>query len=149
MENYIAFRVQSTGFTELFAIGSSAAPGLHLITGGGSTDSVEGGCQLNYGTTLQRWLAFTLTGGFGGGGAPGTVSTYEEIFTVTFPASDMTLLSGGSNIVSVCPTTDLGVQVMAWSARIHSSNQIAVKFSYFDALGAFAPTWKASVLQFL
>ncbi len=148
LENFASFRVLQNGLTQLYCNGE-VDPGLYIITGGGSPATVEGGMTLNYGTTLKRWLAFTLTGGFGGGGAPGVVSTWEEVFTVSFPESDMTLLSGGANIVSVSPTSDYGLQVMSWSARIHSANKIAVRFSYFDALGAFATTWKACVFQFL
>lgn len=148
LENFASFRVLDNGLFQLFCVGE-VSPGLYIVTGGGTAGTVEGGVTVNFGTTLKCWLAFTLTGGFGGGGAPGTVSTWEEVFTVTFPESGMTLLSGGANIVSVSPTSDFGGQVMSWSARIHSANKIAVKFSYFDALGAFAPTWKACVFQFL
>lgn len=148
LENFASFRVLDNGLFQLFCVGE-VSPGLYIVTGGGTVGTVEGGVTVNFGTTLKCWLAFTLTGGFGGGGAPGTVSTWEEVFTVTFPESGMTLLSGGANIVSVSPTSDFGGQVMSWSARIHSANKIAVKFSYFDALGAFAPTWKACVFQFL
>lgn len=148
LENFASFRVLNNGLFQLFCVGE-VSPGLSIITGGGSVGTVEGGVTVNFGTTLKCWLAFSLTGAFGGGGAPGAVSTWEEVFTVTFPESGMTLLSGGANIVSVSPTSNFGGQVMSWSARIHSANEIAVKFSYFDALGAFAPTWKACVFQFL
>jgi hypothetical protein len=146
MGNHFAARVQSTGFTELFCVGQND-PGLHIITGGGTSVAVQGGLQINFGTTLRRMMSFALSGSFGGGGALGTVSTFEEVFSVTLPAG-MSLTSG-VNVAFVVPTTNLGGQVMSWSVRIHSSTQIAVLFSYFDVLGALAPTWYVAVFQFL
>lgn len=146
MGNYFAARVQASGFTELFCVGESD-PGLHIVTGGGDSVAVQGGLTLNFGNTLRRLLSFAFVGGFGGGGAAGASSTWEEIFAPTLPAG-VSLVSG-ANIVVVSPTADPGSQVMSWSARIHSSTQIAVKFSYFDVLGAFAPTWNVAVFQFL
>jgi hypothetical protein len=146
MGNYLAARVQPTGFTEMFCIGQTD-PGLHIITGGGDSASVQGGLTINFGNVLRRLLSFSLAGSFGGGGTAGLASTSEQIFTVTLPAG--VSLTSGFTIVAVSPTTDPGGQVMSWSARIHSATQIAVKFSYFDVLGAFAPTWNAVVLQFV
>ena len=146
LRNYMAFRIHSSGFAELFCVGDTD-PSLHVVTGGGSSASVNGGVSINFGTTLRRLLSFTLVGSFGGGGVVGSVSTWEDIWTPTLP--DGVSLTSGSNIALVSPTTDPGIQVLGWSARVHSATEIAVRFAYYDVVGAFAPTWNVVLLQFL
>jgi hypothetical protein len=147
MENYVAFRVYSSGFSQLFCIGGTD-PAFHVITGGGDSASVQGGLMVNFGTVLRRMLSFSIVMSFPGGGAIGAVSSFESTsLALTLP--DGVSLTSGVNVAFGSPTTDPGLQVMSWSARVHSSNQIAVRISYFDVLGAFSLTFHVTVLQFL
>lgn len=148
MENYFAARVQASGFTELFCIGE-ADPGLHIITGGGDSASTEGGLRLNFGTTLRRVVTFALVMNFVGGGTAGLASTFETNWNVSGSLPAGMSLTSGANVVVCSPTANPGLQVMSWSARVQSSNQLSVIISYFDVLGPLALTFNVTVFQFL
>jgi hypothetical protein len=147
IQNYLAFRANENGSSELFNIGLES-PGFHIITGDGSIGGVAGGLRLNFGDTLKRIIKVKVNVAYGGGGTFGQwTGYYVPGITITFESPDI-VFGPSTDLVSVSPGSATPVEYQNWSASITGPNTINLYVMFFGVTAATSVDWIFVIHQF-
>jgi len=146
-ENFIAFRTLQEGTSQIFAVGVEE-PGVHVFTGDGTYGPPEGGFRVNNGATLKNWFMLQSSLFFAGGGAAAGAS-WQEVGVVWVPTDSAYDIDPDTDVVTVTPANISGpglpAQVLGWSGRITSTNNVAVRVSWWGVMAAMTGDWNILV----
>lgn len=150
IRNYMAAKVYSNGYTELFSVGSdsSVRSGFRLITGDGVLhvgDEGYGGLSINEGTEIETIATADISAVFAGGGVAGSIN-WEEVYFNISP----TLLPWVNTVVAGGMRCEFGApaQLLSWSVRMSADNQVAIRIAWFDVMAALATKIPLTFIRF-